>query len=200
MSLILGLTGGIGSGKSTVARIFGSLGAPFYEADKEAKRLMNEEGPLKLAIIEAFGPEAYTGEGTLNRTYLSKIVFQQPDKLAILNSLVHPATATDFSQWVTHHGSLPSPPPLLIKEAAILFESGAYTGVEAVLTVYAPKILRIRRVCARDQVTEGEVMARMKRQWTESEKIHRSDFVIFNDEQHSLALQVKAALNYFVGE
>ncbi|HEX5668597.1 MAG TPA: dephospho-CoA kinase, partial [Chitinophagaceae bacterium] len=151
MPIKVGLTGGIGSGKSTVARIFEALGVPVYYADEAAKNLYRSDPVLRQAIIDQFGPEAYA-EGELNRKYISGIVFSSPEKLEILNSLVHPATIKDAEKWL-----LAQTAPYAIKEAALIFESGSHRDLDHVIGVFAPESLRMKRVMARDKVTEDDI-------------------------------------------
>ncbi len=190
--LRIGLTGGIGSGKSTVAKIFEVLGVPVYYADEAAKRLMNENEELKQKIQELFGDEAYTN-GILNRAALAAIVFNSPKKLEQLNSLVHPVTFTDAIKWLQQ---LEAPgaqaPPYAVKEAALIFESGAQEWLDYVIGVHAPTPLRIQRVIQRDHITREEVMARMNKQLDEEAKMRLCNFVITNDELHMLVPQVQA--------
>jgi dephospho-CoA kinase len=182
--LSIGLTGGIGSGKSTVARVFETLGIPVYYADDAAKRMMNDEGPLKDAIIRHFGPEAYP-DGRLDRAWLGAQVFGRPDKLQLLNSLVHPATIADAAAWMKQQDS-----PYAIKEAALIFESGGDKSLDAVIGVSAPEQERIRRVMERDNTDEVSIRKRMAGQMDEAEKMRRCDFVIVNDGQQMVIPQV----------
>lgn len=184
--LKVGLTGGIGSGKSTVAKIFEVLGTPVYYADDAAKRLMNEDEELKAAIIRHFGKESYTSN-QLNRSYLASVVFNNEEKLTLLNSLTHPATILDANEWILKQSS-----PYIIKEAALLFESRANEYLDYVIGVYAPAPLRIRRTMERDHITEEEVVKRINRQMNEDEKMKRCDFIITNDEQQMVIPQVLA--------
>jgi len=184
--LKVGITGGIGSGKSTVAHIFETLGIPVYYADDAAKRLMNEDEGLRLQVQQLFGDAAYTN-GQLNRAYLSAQVFNNPDKLAMLNSLVHPATIADAARWMQQQTA-----PYAIKEAALIFESGAQENLDKVIGVFAPKAVRIKRVMNRDGITREEVMARMNKQINETIKMRLCDYVITNDEQQLLIPQVLA--------
>jgi dephospho-CoA kinase len=186
----VGLTGGIGSGKSTVAKIFEVLRIPVYYADDAAKNLMNEDPALKEKIKEVFGAEAYA-EGTLNRQYLSSIVFNNPEKLALLNALVHPATIAAAERWMQALEAPGGKPcPYCIKEAALIFESGAQERLDYVIGVHAPAPLRILRTMTRDNITRDEVMARMNKQMDESIKMKLCDFVVNNDEQELLVPQV----------
>lgn len=188
--LKVGITGGIGSGKSTVARIFESIGYAVYRADDRAKWLMNHDPQLIAEVKELFGEEAYDASGNLNRQLIGGIVFKQADMLAKLNAAVHPRTGKDFLDWVKEKEQSDYEKTFILKEAAILYESGAYKAADAVITVYAPQKLRLERVMARDGVTEEAVLDRMNRQWPDAEKIRRADFVIYNDEEHSLIRQV----------
>lgn len=181
-----GLTGGIGSGKSTVARVFELLGIPVYYADTAAKTIMNEDESLKTLITEHFGEAAYTG-GTLNRAYISSVVFENKEKLALLNSLVHPATISAAEQWMQQQNT-----PYIIKEAALIFESGSQEGLDLVIGVYAPEHLRIHRTMQRDNINREAVLKRMSNQVNEELKMKLCDFVIYNDEQQLLIPQVIA--------
>lgn len=184
--LRVGLTGGIGSGKSTVAKVFEILGIPVYYADSAAKYLMNTDPDLQKAIILEFGPDAYTGT-ELNRKKIASIVFNDPAKLEKLNQLIHPATIRDAEEWMKKQTS-----PYAIKEAALLFESGADAGLDKIIGVAAPQQLRIKRVMERDAVTEAEVLSRIRRQMDEESKLQRCDEVIHNNEQELLIPQVLA--------
>jgi len=182
--LKIGLTGGIGSGKTTVAKIFKQLGIPVYLSDDRAKALMLENESLRKSLIGLFGEQAYV-DGVLNRAYLASIVFSNDEALAKLNELVHPILQKDFELWSSHQQS-----PYIIKEAAILLESGANKGLDKVVLVEAPKELKISRVVQRDHVEYEDVLARMNKQWTDSQKREHSDYVISNDEKSSLLEQV----------
>ncbi|MEI9943236.1 MAG: dephospho-CoA kinase [Chitinophagaceae bacterium] len=182
--LKIGLTGGIGSGKSTVAKIFETLGIPVYYADEAARRLINEDEEVKSSIIKHFGKENYT-EGKLNRTYISSQVFNNKEKLALLNSLTHPATINDSNKWIAEQTS-----PYVIKEAALLFESGSMEYLDLVIGVYAPAALRIKRTIERDNTTREEVIKRIGRQIDEQIKMKLCNFVITNDEHQLVVPQV----------
>jgi dephospho-CoA kinase len=184
LTLKVGITGGIGSGKSTVARIFETLGVPVFYADEAAKKLMNEDADLKAKITSAFGPDSYA-HGSLNRPYISSTVFNNPSKLALLNSIVHPATIADADKWMQQQTT-----PYAIKEAALIFESGAQKWLDKVIGVYAPAPLRIQRVMKRDKITEDEVIARLNKQMDEDEKLRLCDYIVNNDEQELLIPQV----------
>jgi dephospho-CoA kinase len=185
--LKIGLTGGIGSGKSTVARIFEVLGIPVYYADDAAKRVMNENPAVKLNVIKHFGDESYTAEGLLNRSYISSQVFGDPEKLALLNSISHPATIADSEEWIAKQTA-----PYAIKEAALLFESGSAANLDFIIGVYSPTPLRILRTMNRDNITREDVLQRMKRQINETVKMKLCDFVVRNDEQELVIPQVVA--------
>ncbi len=182
--LKIGLTGGIGSGKSTVAKVFEVLGIPVYYADDAAKQLMNEDGPLKKQIQKIFGATSYRN-GQLDTKYVADIVFKKPEKLQLLNSLVHPATINDAQNWMKKQRSA-----YTIKEAALIFESGAQQQLDYVIGVYAPTPLRIQRTMQRDGITEEQVMARINKQMDEPSKMQLCDFVIINDEEQMLIPQV----------
>jgi len=180
----IGLTGGIGSGKSTVAKVFEILGIPVYYADDAAKRLMNRDPALRDAIIHHFGNGAYNKEG-LDRKYLAGIVFNNKEKLELLNSLTHPVTLADSEEWMNAQTS-----PYIVREAALLFESGADKTVDQVIGVYAPQHIRVKRVMDRDHLTIEEVMKRVSRQLDEEEKMKRCDFIISNNETELVIPQV----------
>ncbi|HEX7902549.1 MAG TPA: dephospho-CoA kinase [Chitinophagaceae bacterium] len=182
--LKVGLTGGIGSGKSTVAKIFEVLGIPVYYADAETKRLMNENEQLKAAIIKNFGSESFK-DGKLNRSYIASIVFNNTEKLDLLNSLTHPVTIQHANEWMKQQTT-----PYVLKEAALIFESGADKELDLVIGVYSPKPLRIKRVMERDGLSSDEVIKRINQQMNEEKKMERCDFVIQNNEQQLLIPQV----------
>lgn len=191
--LKIGLTGGIGSGKSTVAKIFETLGIPVYYADTEAKRLMNSSETLKKVIRQNFGEATYEND-QLNRKYLAGIVFNDPEKLELLNALIHPVTINDAEQWMQQQSA-----PYSIKEAALLFESGAAENLDFIVGVYAPQALRIKRVMKRDGLTADEIMKRINRQVNEEMKMKLCDFVITNNEQELLVPQVLKLHQHFSG-
>lgn len=182
--LKIGLTGGIGSGKSTVAKIFEVLGVPVYYADDAAKELMNTDPQIKEAIKKIFGADAYQAE-KLNRSYLASIVFADEKKLEILNALIHPATINASNAWMEKQSA-----PYIIKEAALLFESDAYKYLDAVIGVSSPLPQRIKRVMERDNTSEDEILKRINRQMNEEEKLKRCQFIIHNDESTLLIPQV----------
>lgn len=184
MVLKVGLTGGIGSGKSTVARMFGLLGVPVYNADAASKRLYHTNKELMASLKAHFGDDIYT-EDQLNRHKLAALVFNDPARLELLNRLVHPPTIRDAEEWMARQTA-----PYVIKEAALLFESGSVSGLDYVVGVYAPVHLRIKRTMDRDNVSREEVQARMNRQIDEDIKMRLCDFVITNNEQQLVIPQV----------
>ena len=185
--LRLGLTGGIGSGKTTVARIFETLGIPVYYADDAAKKLMNESEVIRQQLIRHFGGETYLN-GTLNRPFLASQVFSDPQKLELLNSITHPPTIEHANQWMKRFEGQSI--PYTIKEAALLFESGSVRHLDYVIGVHAPVTLRIHRIMKRDGIASTEVKNRMDRQLDESIKMKLCDFVIDNNDQDMLIPQV----------
>src|SRR3984957_8716268 len=186
MLLRVGLTGGIGSGKSTIAAIFETLGIPVSYADPEAKRLMNEDAGLREAIIRSFGAGAYT-DGKLNRKYLAEMVFTDPEKLRLLNSLVHPVTIREGERWMQE---LDGRFPYAIREAALIFETRTVGQLDFVIGVSAPEELRIQRTMQRDHFTREEVLRRMRNQIDDDIKMHLCDAIIVNDERSAVIPQV----------
>ena len=186
--LRVGLTGGIGSGKSTIAAVFETLGIPVAYADLEAKRLMNEDAGLRDAIIRQFGAGAYTGT-QLNRKYLAEQVFADPAKLEQLNSLVHPVTIREGEKWMQGLGDSH---PYAIREAALIFETRAAGHLDFIIGVYAPATLRIHRAMQRDHSTREDILRRMRNQIDEDIKMRLCDAVIRNDEQTAVIPQVLA--------
>jgi dephospho-CoA kinase len=182
--LRIGITGGIGSGKTTICRIFEVLGIPVYYADDAAKTLMNQEGDLKQEIINHFGESSYV-DGKLNRTYISGIVFSNPDKLKLLNNLVHPRTISDAEEWMKRQKS-----PYALKEAALIFESRSQQSLDYVIGVSAPKEIRISRTMQRDKISKELAEKKISQQMNEEEKMKLCDFLIINDETISLIQQV----------
>lgn len=182
--LKIGLTGGIGSGKSTAAQIFELLDIPVYYADLEAKRLMNEDAALISGIKKIFGEQAYSNY-SLDRKYISAIVFSDPAKLELLNAIVHPATKGDAERWMLSQTS-----PYAIHEAALIFEAKVNDRLDYVIGVSSPEELRIQRAMNRDKVDREEVIKRMERQLNEETKMSKCDFILINDEQQLLIPQV----------
>jgi dephospho-CoA kinase len=174
MTKIIGLTGGIGSGKSTIANHFMKLGIPVYIADDEARKIM-QSAEIIDEIKKTFGTAIFEKD-VLNRQLLAEIVFNHPEKLKLLNAIIHPAVKKHFENWVLNHKNA----PFVIYEAAILFESGNYKNCDQIITVIAPIESRIQRVIQRDKTTRDHVMKRMDAQWNDSQRIAQSDFVIEN--------------------
>lgn len=174
MPKIIGLTGGIGSGKTTIANYIATQGIPVYIADDAGKKVMQQQDIIE-AIQEKFGNEIVV-ENKLNRHKLAEIVFNNPDQLQVLNAIVHPAVKNDFKNWLEQHADS----PFVVYESAILFESGSYTNFDVILTVTAPLETRISRVLQRDNSQREQVMNRINAQWTDEQRIAKSDFVIEN--------------------
>lgn len=182
----IGITGGIGSGKSTVCKIFATLGIPIYYSDDRAKWLMEHNSELVTGIKNLFGEEAYLADGTLNRPLIATAAFNDSNKLSQLNALVHPQVFSDGHKWQSEHSHY----PYTLREAALIFESGIFRQLDKVITVYAPIEIRLQRVIARDGATEEEVKARMAKQLSDEEKVRQSHYVILNDGQQALIPQV----------
>jgi dephospho-CoA kinase len=182
--LRVGLTGGIGSGKTTIAKIFASLGVPVFDSDKAAKELMQKDAAIKKNIIKIFGAESYKNN-ELNRAYISSIAFSNPEKLQQLNSVVHPATIQQAKVWFAAQKGA-----YAIKEAALIFESGSDPYLDYVIGVTAPENIRIKRTVERDNTTEEKVKERMKRQMDEAKKMSLCNFVINNSGKESVLSQV----------
>lgn len=185
MSIKIGITGGIGTGKSFVSKIFQTMGIPFYDADKEAKKIMATNVDIKNALIEAFGQQTYFDDGTLNRKWLSSQVFDNEKNLQLLNAIVHPIVIKAAEDWGNAQVTI-----YCLKEAALLFESGSYKSLDATILVTAPLELRIERVMQRDGVTRDAVLDRIKNQMPEEEKMKMADYIIVNDEVTALLPQI----------
>jgi dephospho-CoA kinase len=185
--LQIGITGGIGSGKSLVCRIFQSLGVPIYDADSHAKNLMTTDGILVEQIKKEFGTLSYDEKGDLNRIYLSQTVFNDEEKLRKLNSFVHPRVAVDYDRWLVEHNES----AYVVKEAALLFESGSSVLLDKIIVVTAPEKMRVKRVLKRDpQRTEQDVIKIIRNQMDEKEKLKKADFIIQNNETELVVPQV----------
>jgi dephospho-CoA kinase len=182
--LKVGITGGIGSGKSMVCRVFETLGIPVFYADTVAKQLMENDAALISSIKKLFGEDVYTG-GKLNREKVSSIVFQNPALLQKLNKLVHPATINYGKEWMQQQKA-----PYVIKEAAIFFEAGTHTDMNVMIGVYAPEELRITRAMERDGASKEKILQRIAQQMNEEEKMKRCDYVITNDDVTAVIPQV----------
>ena len=180
--LKVGVTGGIGSGKTTIAEVFMQLGVPVYPSDERAKELMTEDFELRQAIIGLFGNEAYVDE-IINRSFIASKVFSDDSLLQKLNELVHPAVKKDFDSWCLVQNT-----PYVLKEAATLIETGGYKVMDKMILVTAPSELKIQRVQKRDTLTRGEILARMNRQWSDERKKEFADFIIHN-ENNSMVLE-----------
>lgn len=191
MGIKVGIAGGIGSGKTIVCDIFKVLGVPIYNADLEAKLIMNKSDQVRQAIIATFGDQTYQN-GILNREFLAAQVFNDADQLAKLNAIVHPAVIQAAEDWADAQTA-----PYSLKEASILFESGSYKKLDYTILVTAPVEIRIARVMARDQVTREQVLARMNNQLPDEEKAKLADFVIINDGIQALIPQVMALHHRF---
>jgi len=185
MAAIIGLTGGIGAGKTTVAKVFKALGIPVFNADEIAKELMQTNPVIKAQLLTTFGDKVYLANGALDRTYLANIVFKDAYQLALLNAIVHPVTIQAAKDWAATQST-----PFVIKEAALLFESGATDGLTAVIGVAAPLNLRIQRVMQRDACSKLDVEQRMRHQISDTIKIKLCDWVIDNNDQDLIIPQV----------
>ena len=184
--LQIGITGGIGSGKTLVSKIFACLGIPVYDADSHAKELMTTDGILVSQIKKEFGDLSYLSDGTLNRKYLSEVVFNKQERLDVLNKLVHPRVGENYTQWVKRHNNK----AYVLKEAALLFETGSYQALDKIIVVHAPEEVRIKRVIHRDGRAEQQVREIIRKQMSEEEKLKRADFIIYNDESSLIIPQV----------
>lgn len=182
--MIVGLTGGIGAGKTTVAKIFESLRIPVYEADLHSKTLIDTDLELQSRLSDLLGADIVV-DGKIDRPKMASLIFNNKELLASVNAIIHPAVGLHFKNWVSEQSS-----PYLIKEAAILFESGSYKSCDKVVTVTAPEEMRIERVMKRNNISREEVLVRINKQWPEQKKIDLADFVIYNDHKASLINQV----------
>jgi len=192
--LKIGITGNIGSGKTTISRLFELLGIPVFYSDGEAKQVMTSDAQLIACIKMHFGSEAYFADGKLNSKHLSSIVFNNEVELQKLNSLVHPAVFRAFDAWVLKHNKA----PYVLKEAAILFESGSYKDCDHTILVTAPTAMRINRIMQRDGITEAEAQSRNAKQMPEEEKQKLSSFIIPNDNSQLIIPQVLALHHQFL--
>jgi dephospho-CoA kinase len=191
--LKIGITGSIGSGKSTVTRIFAELGVPAYIADIRAKELMTESAEVRKALIQSFGEETFFNSGELNRMYLATLVFQNKAQLQQLNSIVHPAVFKDFDAWCLNQKT-----PYIIKEAALMLESDSYKRLDKVIAVTAPEELRIIRTMNRDGISREAIISRMNSQMSEADKLAKADYELKNDEEHLVIPQVLAFHQMFL--
>ena len=194
--LKIGITGGIGSGKTTVCKVFELLGIPVFYADTAAKLAMINNPVLVNGVKESFGQESYHPDGTLNNKHIAAIVFNNQTELDKLNALVHPAVFKAFDVWV----ATKTMAPYVLKEAALLFESGSYQKCDKNILVTSPVALRMARVMQRDQVTEAQVLARMDKQFTDDQKMKMADYFISNSLSDSIILQVLDLHEKFLNE
>lgn len=193
--LQVGVTGGIGSGKSLVCRIFQCLGISVYDADSRAKSLMTTDGILVSQIRQEFGDLAYHADGSLNRKYLGETVFNDPDKLELLNKLVHPRVGEDYRQWLKEN----SREVYVLKEAALMFEAGSYKALDKIIVVYAPEDIKVSRVLGRDlHRSKKDVRAIIKNQMPDEVKLKRADHIIFNDDSQLVIPQVLSLHQLFL--
>lgn len=187
--LKVGITGGIGTGKTVVAKIFETLGVPVYYADTAAKTIINTNPTVKQNIIAQFGPESYV-QDKLNTPYISNIVFKDKDKLQTLNAITHPAVIEDSRNWLQQQQT-----SYALKEAALLFESGSYKELDIIIGVTAPLETRIERVMERDNISREAVLEKMGKQMNEDEKINKCDYLIYNNDMQLVIPQVLALNN-----
>ena len=192
--LKIGITGGIGSGKTTVCKVFELLGIPVFYADTVAKSIMHTDPVLKDGILKTFGEKSYSCDGELDRPYISSIVFNNESELNKLNALVHPAVFRAFDKWLIDH----SDAPYIIKEAALLFETESYKMCDLSVLVVSPEVSRIRRVIARDGISHDEILLRMKRQLSDEQKKKMADYILVNDESRLLIPQILSLHQQFL--
>jgi dephospho-CoA kinase len=192
MPLRIGLTGGIGSGKTLVASVFYHLGIPIYYADQAAKDLQNSDPEIREKLTCLFGNELYK-DGYLNKVYLASIVFSNPEKLKALNTVMHPATLQAAANWMQKQST-----PYAIKEAALIFEANAQKDLDFVIGVFAPKEIRLKRTMLRDNSSAEQVLKRMQNQMDEEQKMKLCQFVIINDENQLLIPQILAIHNQLI--
>ncbi|WP_317172748.1 dephospho-CoA kinase [Hymenobacter sp. HDW8] len=192
MSMLrIGITGGIGSGKSIICRLFQLLGVPVYDSDYRAKWIMANDLSLRAELLAAFGSQTFSESGQLDRAYLARVAFSNPAQLTQLNALVHPHVGRDFETWAAAQQQAGH--AYSLKEAALLFESGAYRQLDRIITVFAPQDVRQARVLRRDpHRTAADILAIVGKQMSEEEKVQRADYVVYNDDQQLLIPQVLA--------
>jgi len=189
MTKIIGLTGGIGSGKTTIANHLKSLGIPVYNSDDQAKKILFFPDTIE-TLMSVFGNVIFANE-LLDKEKLSKLVFNDPEKLKLLNQIIHPAVKVDFENWLKANKNA----PLVIKEAAILFESGSNKDCDAIISISAPQEMRIQRVIERDHLTYEEVMSRINNQWTDEMRNINSDYVVDNQDIENAFAQTEVYIN-----
>lgn len=185
LPLRIGLTGGIGSGKSLAASIFRILGIPVFEADMAAKDIINTDLFVRKELTSLFGSEIYSKEGSIDRKQLASVIFNDPQALALVNQLVHPLVSQSFDEWAQKQKS-----EYVLQEAAILFESGFYRLMDSNILITAPEEIRISRTMERDHTSRENVITRMRNQWDQEEKGKLADYIIINDETHFLIEQI----------
>lgn len=193
MAIRLGITGGIGSGKSVVARLLKTMGIPVYQTDDEAKRLTNEDAEIRRQLVRLAGSEVYLPDGTLNRPYLAAYLFAEEAHATKVNAVIHPRVKSDFIQWAQAHEK----EPIIAIESAILIEAGFADTVDRIIAVYAPTALRLRRAALRDHVSEEQIRRRILCQMDEEKKCRMAHFVIINDDHTPLLPQVERLLEHF---
>jgi len=189
----LGITGGIGAGKSVVASFLKTLGIPVYIADDESKKLTSTSPRIKEQLVEKFGEDLFF-EGTLNKALLASLIFENKDNLRAINSIIHPEVMADFEAWAEKHADK----KLIAMEAAILFESGFDKTMNFIVTVTAPQEERVERILRRNKITREEILSRMSNQLPDEEKCERSDFVIYNDNNRAIIPQIENILQNLI--
>ena len=191
----IAITGGIGSGKSVVSHLLRIMGVPVYDCDTQAKSLMNTSATLRTALTEAVGTQAYGLDGCINRPYLASFMFGHPERVSLINSIVHPAVRADFRDWALRKTN-----PIVAVESAILYEAGMEADVDAVVLVHAPLEIRLQRAMQRDGANEQAIRNRIKSQMPDEELLHRANYTILNNGQHSLIAQVRGLIDMLTKE
>lgn len=194
MTKIIGLTGGIGSGKTTIANHLKSLGIPVYNSDEQAKKILYLPATLQ-SLKSVFGNPIFSSD-LLDKGKLSNIVFNDTDKLKLLNQIIHPLVKVDFNNWLIANSNS----PIVIKEAAILFESGSYIDCDAIISIFAPLELRIQRVMDRDHLTYNEIMSRINNQWTDEMRKNKSDYIVDNQEIEKACAQTEKIIKILLNQ
>jgi len=197
--LNIGITGGIGSGKTTVCKIFQTLEIPVYYADIEAKNMLQKNREVKNAVKKLLGIEAYYRNGRPNKTYIAQKIFKDKKLLERMNAIIHPAVKLDGDKWFENQKKTIPKPPFALKEAALLVENGSFKLFDKIIVVTCPENIRIKRVMSRDNVTEAIILQRLANQLPESEKIAVADYVIINDGKTALIPQVYAVFKEILG-
>jgi dephospho-CoA kinase len=184
----VGITGGIASGKSLLAKIIEEIGFPVFYSDRVSRKLVNESEGLRQSVIELLGSESYS-DGKMNNAYVAKIIFNNPQILEKLNRIIHPEVRKTFLDWCTKQTA-----DIVFNEAAILFETGAYANFDATILVTAPLEIRINRAIIRDKSNREDILKRIEQQWTDEKKIPLASFVLVNDDQTPFIQQVEALI------